>query len=93
MTTDTFPKGAHITCDVNGVPINICGIAKGSGMIAPNMATMLGYIATNATLPADVLQTLLTTATNNGFNAITVDSDTSTNDSVFLIATGRATPQ
>ena len=89
LTTDTFPKGAHVTCDINGVSINICGIAKGSGMIAPNMATMLGYIATDATLPADVLQTLLTTATNRSFNAITVDSDTSTNDTVFLVATGR----
>ena len=59
-------------------------------MIAPNMATMLGYIATDATLPADVLQTLLTTAADHSFNSITVDSDTSTNDTVFLIATGRA---
>ena len=90
LTTDTFAKGAHITCDIDGVSVNICGIAKGSGMIAPNMATMLGYIATDATLPADVLQTLLTTATDQSFNAITVDSDTSTNDTVFLIATGRA---
>jgi len=90
LTTDTFPKGAHVTCDIDGVSVNICGIAKGSGMIAPNMATMLGYIATDATMPADVLQTLLTTATDHSFNAITVDSDTSTNDTVFLIATGRA---
>ena len=90
LTTDTFPKGAHITCDIDGVSVNICGIAKGSGMIAPNMATMLGYIATDATMPADVLQTLLTTATDHSFNAITVDSDTSTNDTMFLIATGRA---
>ena len=90
LTTDTFPKGAHVTCDIDGVSVNICGIAKGSGMIAPNMATMLGYIATDALVPADVLQTLLTTATNHSFNAITVDSDTSTNDTVFLIATGRA---
>ena len=89
LTTDTFPKGAHTTCEINGVPVNICGIAKGSGMIAPNMATMLGYIATDATMPADVLQNLLTTATDHSFNAITVDSDTSTNDTVFLIATGR----
>ena len=90
LTTDTFPKGAHVTCDIDGVSVNICGIAKGSGMIAPNMATMLGYIATDASVPADVLQTLLTTTTNHSFNAITVDSDTSTNDTVFLIATGRA---
>ena len=90
ITTDTFPKGAHVTCDIGGVPVNICGIAKGSGMIAPNMATMLGFVATDATLPADLLQTLLTSTTDQSFNSITVDSDTSTNDSVFLIATGRA---
>ena len=90
LTTDTFPKGAHLTCDIDGVSVNICGIAKGSGMIAPNMATMLGYIATDANMPADVLQTLLKAATDHSFNAITVDSDTSTNDTVFLIATGRA---
>ena len=90
LTTDTFPKGAHVTCNIDGVSVNICGIAKGSGMIAPNMATMLGYIATDASVPADVLQALLTTTTNHSFNAITVDSDTSTNDTVFLIATGRA---
>ena len=90
LTTDTFPKGAHTTCDIDGVSVNICGIAKGSGMIAPNMATMLGYIATDATIPTDVLQTLLTTASDHSFNSITVDGDTSTNDTVFLIATGRA---
>ena len=90
LTTDTFPKGAHITCEIDGVSVHLCGIAKGSGMIAPNMATMLGYIATNANLSADLLQTLLVTANNHSFNAITVDSDTSTNDTVFLIATGRA---
>ena len=90
LTTDTFPKGAHVTCDIDGVPVNICGIAKGSGMIAPNMATMLGFIATDATLPANLLQTLLTETNDQSFNSITVDSDTSTNDSVFLIATGRA---
>ena len=90
LTTDTFPKGKHVTCEIDGVLVNICGIAKGSGMIAPNMATMLGFIATDATLPADLLQTLLTNTTDHSFNSITVDSDTSTNDTVFLIATGRA---
>ena len=90
LTTDTFPKGAHVACDIDGIPVNICGIAKGSGMIAPNMATMLSFIATDATLPADLLQTLLTKTNDQSFNSITVDSDTSTNDSVFLIATGRA---
>ena len=87
LTTDTFPKGAHVTCEIDGVSVNLCGIAKGSGMIAPNMATMLGYIATNANLSADLLQTLLVTATNHSFNAITVDSDTSTNDMVVLFST------
>ncbi len=90
LTTDTFPKGAHVACDIDGIPVNICGIAKGSGMIAPNMATMLSFIATDATLPADLLQTLLTKTNEQSFNSITVDSDTSTNDTVFLIATGRA---
>ena len=90
LTTDTFPKGAHVACDIDGIPVNICGIAKGSGMIAPNMATMLSFIATDATLPADLLQTLLTKTNDQSFNSITVDSDTSTNDSVFLVATGRA---
>ena len=90
LTTDTFPKGAHVSCDIDGNPVNICGIAKGSGMVAPNMATMLAYIATDAALPAELLQQLLTTATDYSFNAITVDSDTSTNDTVFLIATGCA---
>jgi len=90
LTTDTFEKGAHIRCDIDGTPVTICGIAKGSGMIAPNMATMLGYVATDAALPTGLLQQCLADATNQSFNAITVDSDTSTNDSVFLIATGRA---
>ena len=70
--------------------ITICGIAKGSGMIAPNMATMLGYIATDAALPAPVLEQCLRDANLVSFNAITVDSDTSTNDSVFLMASGTA---
>lgn len=90
LTTDTFPKGAYVSCDIDGNTVNICGIAKGSGMVAPNMATMLAYIATDAALPAELLQQLLTTATDHSFNAITVDSDTSTNDTVFLIATGCA---
>ena len=90
LTTDTFAKGAHAHCDIDGTPVTICGIAKGSGMIAPNMATMLAYVATDAALPAALLQQLLSSSTDQSFNAITVDSDTSTNDSVFLIATGRA---
>ncbi len=90
LTTDTFAKGAHVTCQIDDVPINICGIAKGSGMIAPNMATMLGYVATNAALPASILETCLASAIDQSFNSITVDGDTSTNDSLFLIATGQA---
>ena len=90
LTTDTFAKGAHATCMIDGVSVDICGIAKGSGMIAPNMATMLGYIGTDAAVPADVLAECLRTANDDSFNAITVDSDTSTNDSVFLMASGMA---
>ena len=90
LTTDTFAKGAHAQCDIDGIPVTICGIAKGSGMIAPNMATMLAYVATDAALPAALLQQILSSSADQSFNAITVDSDTSTNDSVFLIATSRA---
>jgi len=90
MTTDTFAKGASATTQIDGIPITISGIAKGSGMIAPDMATMLGFIATDAAIPADALATLLRRATAKSFNAITVDSDTSTNDSVFLMASGAA---
>ena len=89
-TTDTFAKGATATAAINGTEVKITGIAKGSGMIAPNMATMLGFIATDAALPQAVLVALLTDATQRSFNAITVDSDTSTNDSVFLVASGKA---
>lgn len=90
MTTDTFAKGAGTSCDIDGTAIQISGIAKGSGMIAPNMATMLGFLATDADLPADLLAEILRDATQRSFNAITVDSDTSTNDSVYLVATGAA---
>ena len=90
MTTDTFAKGAGATTEIAGVPVTIAGIAKGSGMIAPDMATMLGFIATDAAIPADTLATLLRRATATSFNAITVDGDISTNDSVFLIASGAA---
>ena len=93
LTTDTFAKGAYATCVIAGKKITLCGIAKGSGMIAPNMATMLGYIATDAALPASVLKHCLHEANDKSFNAITVDSDTSTNDSVFLMASGSAANQ
>jgi glutamate N-acetyltransferase/amino-acid N-acetyltransferase len=92
-TTDTFAKGALRHCEIDGRPIKLVGIAKGSGMIAPDMATMLSYIATDATLPAELMQRLLAAAVDKSFNAITVDSDTSTSDTVLLFATGKvATP-
>ena len=89
-TTDTFAKGAGATAAIGGTTVQIAGIAKGSGMIAPDMATMLGFVATDAALPQDVLAALLADATHRSFNAITVDSDSSTNDSVFLVASGTA---
>ena len=88
LTTDTFPKGAGVKTQIGGVPVTINGIAKGSGMIAPNMATMLGFLFTDAKIPAGVLQKLLAELNARSFNSITVDSDTSTSDSVFLCATG-----
>ncbi len=90
MTTDTFPKGATATATIDGTTVRLNGFAKGSGMIAPDMATMLAYIFTDASLPADVLQALLSAATVPSFNSITVDSDTSTSDTVLLCATQRA---
>ena len=86
MTTDTHPKGASRTATIGGVPVRINGIVKGSGMIAPDMATMLGYIATDANIAAPALQALLSDLTETSFNAITVDSDTSTSDTVMLLA-------
>lgn len=90
MTTDTFPKGATARAMIDGVPVHINGIAKGSGMIAPDMATMLGFLFTDAALPAEVLGALLRPAADRSFNSITVDSDTSTSDTLLLAATGRA---
>ena len=90
MTTDTFPKGACETAEIDGVTVRINGIAKGSGMIAPDMATMLAFIATDATLSPGVLQSLLALFTRTTFNSVTVDGDTSTNDTCLLFATGAA---
>ncbi len=90
MTTDTFPKGAGAACGIDGVAVNIAGIAKGSGMIAPNMATMLAFVFTDAALSAPILKTLLRAETETSFNSITVDGDRSTNDCVLLFATGQA---
>jgi glutamate N-acetyltransferase / amino-acid N-acetyltransferase len=88
MTTDTFPKGAYETAQIDGVTVRIAGIAKGSGMIAPDMATMLAFIVTDANLTASVLQPLLGLLTRSTFNSVTVDGDTSTNDTCLLVATG-----
>lgn len=89
-TTDTFAKAATASAEIGGVTVTINGIAKGSGMIAPDMATMLGFLFTDAAIPAPVLSALLTELTDRTFNAITVDSDTSTSDTVLLAATGQA---
>jgi len=90
LTTDTRIKGASSQFEYKGKTVTLTGISKGSGMIKPNMATMLGYVATDAAVDAELLQRLLTDATNASFNRITVDSDTSTNDSCILVATGRS---
>lgn len=90
MTTDTFPKGATATAVIDGVKVRINGIAKGSGMIAPDMATMLAFIATDATIAPGALQTLVSLYTRSTFNAVTVDGDRSTNDTCLLFATGQA---
>lgn len=89
-TTDTFPKGAVRTAAIGGAEVTICGIAKGAGMIAPDMATMLGFIFTDAAIPAKALRDILKPAVERSFNSITVDGDTSTNDTVLLFATGQA---
>lgn len=88
-TTDTFPKGVCRIARIDGHEVVLTGIVKGSGMIAPNMATMLGYIFTHAALPADVIKVLLARAVETSFNCITVDSDTSTSDTIQLFATGQ----
>ncbi|MEQ8952843.1 MAG: bifunctional ornithine acetyltransferase/N-acetylglutamate synthase, partial [Gammaproteobacteria bacterium] len=88
MTTDTVPKLISKTVILGGKEVTVCGIAKGAGMIKPNMATMLGYVFTDAVLAKPDLQTLLATAASQSFNRITVDGDTSTNDCCMLVATG-----
>jgi glutamate N-acetyltransferase/amino-acid N-acetyltransferase len=89
MTTDTYPKLATATALIDGHKVTINGIAKGSGMIAPDMATMLAFVFTDAALPAPVLQDMLAAGVKTSFNAITVDSDTSTSDTLLLFATGK----
>jgi glutamate N-acetyltransferase/amino-acid N-acetyltransferase len=89
MTTDTYPKLATASAMIDGIKFSINGIAKGSGMIAPDMATMLSFVFTDAALPASVLQECLTAGVAPSFNSITVDSDTSTSDTLLLFATGK----
>ena len=90
MTTDTFPKGAIAAATIDGATVQIGGFCKGSGMIAPDMATMLAFLFTDAALPATVLQSLLVEANEPSFNSVTVDGDTSTSDTALLCATGQA---
>ncbi|BCJ89719.1 arginine biosynthesis bifunctional protein ArgJ [Terrihabitans soli] len=90
MTTDTFPKGASAHLDLDGTQISISGIAKGAGMIAPDMATMLSFLATDAPVSPPVLQSLLSEAVQTTFNCVTVDGDTSTSDTLLAFATGAA---
>lgn len=89
LTTDTYPKMATRTAKIGGVPVRINGFCKGAGMIAPDMATMLAYVFTDAALPAPVLQALLAKGADRSFNSITVDSDTSTSDTLLAFATGK----
>ncbi|MGU3536516.1 bifunctional glutamate N-acetyltransferase/amino-acid acetyltransferase ArgJ [Methylobacterium sp. A54F] len=90
MTTDTFPKLATRRAAIDGVPVTLNGIAKGAGMIAPDMATMLAFVFTDAALPQPVLQALLGAGADRSFNCVTVDGDTSTSDTLLLFATGAA---
>ena len=93
MTTDTRPKTAFHTLQIDGVPVTLSGFAKGAGMIRPDMATMLAFVATDAAVSPDLLAEMLNTAVAGSFNCITVDGDTSTNDACLLAATGAAAVQ
>jgi len=90
MTTDTTPKGASEQFELDGITYSMTGISKGAGMIRPNMATMLGFIATDIPISCELVQHLLKTTVEQSFNRITIDGDTSTNDSCILVATGQA---
>ena len=90
MTTDTLPKAFSRSVSIGGKTVSITGISKGAGMIRPNMATMLGFLATDAAIAPELLQPLVTELAENSFNRVTIDGDTSTNDSFILMATGRA---
>ncbi len=90
MTTDTLPKAYSVQVPIAGVPVRITGISKGAGMIRPNMATMLGFLATDANIAPELLQALTTELADGSFNRITIDGDTSTNDSFIVVATRKA---
>ena len=90
MTTDTHPKSVAVEIEIGDTPVRIGGIAKGSGMIAPNMATMLSYLTTDAKINAEVLQVALNRVVDDTYNLLTVDTDRSTNDTVLILATGHA---
>ncbi len=90
MTTDTHPKSVAVEIEISGTPVRIGGIAKGSGMIAPNMATMLSYLTTDAKISAETLQAALNRVVDATYNLLTVDTDRSTNDTVLILATGHA---
>ena len=89
MTTDTLPKAASRQVKIQGQTVTVTGISKGAGMIRPNMATMLGFVATDAVVSQAALEQLVKEAADESFNRITIDGDTSTNDSFILIATGQ----
>jgi len=93
MTTDTRPKGASVQVEIDGKTVTITGIAKGAGMIRPNMATMLAFVFTDAKIESKALQAMLDLVVNKSFNRITVDSDTSTNDSCMLVSSGKSEVQ
>ena len=90
MTTDTHPKSVAVEIEIGGTPVRIGGIAKGSGMIAPNMATMLSYLTTDARINVETLQAALNRVVDDTYNLLTVDTDRSTNDTVLILATGEA---
>lgn len=90
MTTDTVPKAASVQVQIDGVTVTVTGISKGAGMIRPNMATMLGYLATDAAIAPELMTDLAKTLADGSFNCVTVDGDTSTNDSFVVMATHKA---
>jgi len=90
MTTDTFPKIVMATCRIKGKPVKVCGMIKGAGMICPNVATMLSFLVTDADIKAPLLQRMLERAAEESYNRITIDGETSTNDTVLLLANGKA---